>query len=120
MNIKYHALTSAAVTVALDGNGWMFLLGLAPDFTLIYNEFKIRIQGKPFDPTLVDPATLVCYRLAHSLFVSLTLWLCFDWRFACAHLMHIIPDWFTHTGTFAARPFYPIANWAIEGREVLK
>lgn len=120
MNIRYHAAVAVIVDVALSGHGLFAAVSLAPDLTLAFNEYRLIKTGRTFDPTEVDRYTLFAYRLAHSFLLTLALLLIFDWRFACSHLSHILPDLFTHTGIFAARPLYPLSKLKVEGWEMLK
>ncbi len=97
----------------------IFVASVVPDLTLAFNEFRLAYTGRRFDPANVDGYSYVAYHLAHSVWVTAIL-AAIDWRLACGHLVHIIPDWFTHTGRFAAMPLYPILTKRIEGWEILK
>ncbi len=103
----------------MHGNGVLFAASIAPDLTLAFNELRLTYTKRKFDPATVDTYSYTAYHLAHSLLITAVL-ASLDWRLACGHLVHIIPDWFTHTGRFAAMPLYPIFTTRIEGWEVLK
>lgn len=120
MNIVYHATVAAAADVALEGRGILFLVGLLPDLTLLFNEARLRYERRPFDPEAVDVYSYRAYHLAHSLWVTAAMFGALDWRFGIAHLLHIVPDWVTHTGRFAAMPLYPLSKQRLEGWEILK
>lgn len=121
MNIKYHLMLGLVTESILgDLNGTILLISLCPDLTLIFNEVKIRIQGERFDPDKVDHISFFLYHSAHSLIITIIL-LSIDWQWAVAHLIHIVPDWFTHTGRFSAMPLFPLNKARVTfGREVLK
>ena len=121
MNIKYHLMLGLAAEAILgDLTGTILFISMAPDLTLLFNELKIRIKRQKFDPYHVDPYSFALYHTAHSLIITIIL-LSVEWGWAVAHLIHIIPDWFTHTGRFSAMPFYPLSDYKLKcGREVLK
>jgi hypothetical protein len=119
MHLKYHALVGLIGDVALNGHGVVFVASIAPDLTLLFNELRLRYKKQRFSPALVDEYSFTAYHLAHSTFTTALLYF-IDWRLACGHLLHTIPDWFTHTGRFSAMPLYPFSRFRIEGWEVLK
>jgi hypothetical protein len=120
MNFKYHLLVGVAAEIVCPSQGLMLLGCIWPDLSLIGNEYRIRRQAIEFDPLGVDAFSFHLYHFCHSLWVSLFLFLMMP-RLGYAHLLHIIPDWFTHTGRFSAMPLYPLSGYRIKfGREVLK
>lgn len=125
MNIKYHALVgivgeAVAYLAHVPAHGAFFVASIAPDFPLLANEIRMLIKREAFDPWKVPTPIFNAYHVTHSLFVSaLLMWLLPAAGFG--HLIHAITDWFTHTGRFASKPFYPVSNYTIKfGREILK
>jgi len=120
MNLIYHAAVGIVGDVALDAKGVFFIGSIWPDLTLLYNEIKIRVTGKPFNPYEVDRFSVNFYRLTHSSLI--TFLLCFiNYNLSLAHLVHMFFDWFTHTGRFATMPLFPFTKYKISfGKEILK
>lgn len=122
MNIRHHATIGFLGLFAVNEPllGPFFIASIAPDVTLLGNELKNLILWRKFDPEAVDPVSFAAYHCAHSLFVTLVLY--FLWPTAAlGHLIHVVCDWFTHTGRFTAMPFYPFSTWKFPyGREILK
>jgi len=121
MNLGYHLIIGVAGELLVpESRGRFFLTSIAPDLTLLFNELKIRFLRQPFSADRVDAISFVAYHLVHSLWVTIMLFLISP-LLGTAHLIHIVADWFTHTGRFAAMPLYPIIRWRIPfGREILK
>ena len=120
MNIKYHAAIGVVLDFALGTHGLMTFASVIPDAPLIVNEIRMIIHKETFDPLKVQPWVAKGYFISHSL------WFCWLIIFISppaffAYLIHILTDWFTHTGVFASKPMYPFLNWQIDfGRDVLK
>lgn len=120
MNIKYHAAVGLIGEAIVPSYGMFFLMSIAPDVPLIANEFRLRKYGLAFDAQAVPEHTMRAYHATHCLAVTVALTF-ISHSLAVAHLLHIVSDWFTHTGRFAARPLFPISSWSIPfGKDVLK
>lgn len=117
MNVKYHAAVGMMGSVFF---GPTFFIGaIFPDVALIKNEWKLYRTKRRFNENQVSKTEWVVYMCFHSLFLTALLFHV-EPILAIGHLFHIVPDWFTHTGRFSARPFYPF-NYVFKwGRECLK
>lgn len=120
MNIRYHLAIGIGLDLMCDTKGLMTAYSVLPDFPLIYNEVKLWRTKRKFVASEVDQTVVDFYMITHSL------WFCSFALFVSpsgfvAYLLHIIFDWFTHTGRFAGKPFFPFNNYTIKfGREILK
>lgn len=120
MNLRYHLAVGIIGEVVVPSHGLFLLFSIAPDVPLIFNEIKLRREKRRFDPEAVSPEAFFMYHLCHSIFVTALLW-SLSAPAGAAHLIHVVADWFTHTGRFAAMPFYPFWQYRIKfGREILK
>lgn len=121
MNIAYHAAIGATGFILFPEDKLLFFLAsIAPDFALIPNEIRLRIRNEKFNEWKVPRFEVCLYHLTHSLFVTALLYfinpVCF-----LGHFIHIVCDWFTHTGRFSARPFFPVSRCQVTfGRNILK
>lgn len=120
MNLKYHASIGILGELILGAKGLFLLASIAPDLTLVYNELKNISNKNKFDSEKVDKYSYFFYHCSHSLFISIFL-IQINFYIGFGHFIHVIADWFTHTGRFAAMPFYPFIKWRITfGRNILK
>lgn len=119
MNIKYHLATGLILDLAFHTRGVMTIASILPDTPLILNEIKLWKNNEKFSAEKVHPLILNAYFCTHSLWFSgLTLFL--GLPFFAGYLIHIICDWFTHTGIFASRPIYPAPFKIKFGKDILK
>lgn len=120
MNIKYHAAAGVIGEIVVPSGGLFLLFSVLPDFPLLLNEIKLQTEDKKFDPMEVSDRAFFWYHTFHSLPVTAFL-LSYSVPAGLAHLLHVVADWFTHTGRFAAMPFFPMLKYKIKfGREILK
>lgn len=120
MNIVYHASMGLALDVVFNTGLTMTVCSVLPDLPLIKNEMRLIKEKRRFNEREISEQTIAFYRLTHSLFFC-PLLLAWSKPAFFAYLMHIICDLFTHTGRFAAQPFFPISNWTFPyGRNILK
>lgn len=120
MNIKYHLAVGVIGEAVVPSHGLFLLFSIAPDFPLILNEIKLRREKKKFDANAVSNEAFFGYHLTHSLLATFILFSVHP-AAGWAHLIHAVADWFTHTGRFAAMPFFPFWQYRIKfGREILK
>jgi membrane-bound metal-dependent hydrolase YbcI (DUF457 family) len=120
MNVKYHLACGVALDLAAGTKGIMTLFSVLPDTPLLLNEYHLWKEKRAFKAEDVSRDVMEAYFLSHSLFAAQAISI-FSHRAALAYLIHIVADWFTHTGRFASRPFYPAFNYQIKfGREILK
>lgn len=119
MNIKYHLLVATTGSIA-TGNLLFGIGHMIPDIPLIPNEIKLIKRKEKFDERKVDKEIVFLYHCYHSLLMTALLYV-IDPRVAAGHFVHTLCDSFTHVGTFATRPFYPLSKYAITyGRNILK
>jgi membrane-bound metal-dependent hydrolase YbcI (DUF457 family) len=119
MNIKYHLACGIVLDLGFGTKGLMTLFSVLPDFPLIFNEYHLFKHRLPFRAQYVSDWVLQGYFLTHSLH-CLTIVTFFSRHAGLAYGLHIVADWFTHTGRFAAKPFYPHSYTIKFGREILK
>jgi membrane-bound metal-dependent hydrolase YbcI (DUF457 family) len=119
MNIKYHLACGIALDFTFGTKGIMTLFSVLPDAPLLLNEYRLFRDHKKFDPEDVPQWVLDGYFLTHSLHVwSLVTYL--SRPAGIAYGVHIVADWFTHAGRFAAKPFYPHPYTMKFGKDILK
>jgi len=117
MHLKYHLLSGVVGVIPF---GPLFLVGaVAPDFPLIWNEVKIRRRGKSFNPDTLSKVELTMYRITHSILLISGLWLIKP-ELAGGVLLHVALDAFTHSGTMAWQPLYPLSSFTFKRKEWLK
>lgn len=120
MNIKYHALCGIVMDSYFKTNGLCTLFSILPDSPLILNEVKLLRTRSKFNALNIHPKIIQAYFITHSIYVPPLIYY-FNPILAIAYLVHIITDWFTHTGLFSAKPLYPLNSYTIKfGREILK
>lgn len=120
MNILYHLSTGATLDLIFNTSGICTVASILPDVILIPNEIKLIIKNIPFKENEVNKFIVKAYYLSHSLLILLPLLFVSKYIFISI-LIHQIQDWFTHTGIFSTRPFYPISNYKIKfGKNILK
>jgi hypothetical protein len=119
MNVKYHLGLGIIIDLSLGTKGLMTLYSIIPDLPMLVNEVKLLIRKEKFDPLKVNHIIWYAYMLTHSLFI-LPLIYAISPHGCVAYLIHLICDWFTHTGRFSSRPFHPFPYTITFGREILK
>lgn len=122
MNIKYHLACGIMIDVACGTKGVGTLFSVFPDFPLIANEAENFWKHRKFDPENVRESVLSMYFITHSVLMPLLIYYATNSYVAVlAYGIHIVTDWFTHTGRFSSKPFYPFSDWAVKfGRDILK
>jgi hypothetical protein len=108
MHLVGHALS--ALPFLAVGMPHAALGALAPDLTWIGNELRYRwSHERPWSRWIATlPARrIVPYRIAHSLFVPLTLSLLGAHELALGWALHLLLDLPTHRGIMRQQPLYP-------------
>ncbi len=118
MNVKYHIACGLVLDVSLGTHGVMTLFSILPDSPLVFNEIKLY-PDRPFNADDVPNWIFNLYMTTHSLFF-LPLVFSVSHLGGWAYLIHIITDWFTHTGRFSSLPLFPFPYQIKFGREILK
>ena len=120
MNIKYHLACGVVLDLIFQSKGIATVFSVLPDTPLLINEFNLIKNKKKFNAEEVDERIVKTYFFTHSLFLTAPYYFIHPIA-ALGHLVHIVADWFTHTGRFSSRPFYPFNKYQVKfGREVLK
>lgn len=122
MHAKYHIACGTVLDLIFGTFGLMTLFSVLPDFPLLVNEYKLIKEKRRFRAEEVNEYIMRAYFLTHSVFVPiLALLFHANYLWVLAYGIHIVCDWFTHTGVFAARPFYPVWHYRVKfGKEILK
>jgi membrane-bound metal-dependent hydrolase YbcI (DUF457 family) len=120
MNIKYHVACGILLDLSLGTRGIMVLCSLLPDLPLVGNELRLWRTKSRFNENEVKDGALAFYLLTHSLLILPIIYYLFGLG-VVAYGVHIVADWFTHTGRFSAKPFYPLCSYTLRfGKEFLK
>lgn len=121
MNVKYHVACGVVMDLYFGTKGLMTLFSVLPDSPLILNEIRIRKEKIPFKAEEVPDTIFFFYMYFHSLIFTSFIGIWFGKFALIAWAVHIVADWFTHTGRFSAMPFFPFSHYQIKfGREILK
>jgi hypothetical protein len=121
MHVKYHLACGVALDLYFKTYGLLTLFSVIPDAPMVCNELRLFLEDKKFHPEEVPDVIFNFYMAYHSTFMIPVIYFAFGKLEALAYTIHIIADWFTHTGRFASMPLYPLSHYQIKfGREILK
>jgi len=115
MNIFIHG---GVGVIGIPFLGVPFFIGsLVPDLVLIWNEYSLRRKRKVFDPLDVSQVEIYLYYLTHCLLFVAVSWFLLGSSFSLGIFCHQVLDWFSHSGRFSTRPFFPFYFGSVEDFE---
>jgi len=113
MHIVIHSSIGLVGGLVFESPGF-FVASIFPDVVLIGNEIKLLVKKQKFNPQKVDSISITLYYLTHSLWIVILSFFLFDSLVATAIMIHQVVDWFSHTGVFETKPFYPVCHKSIK------